>query len=239
MAEPEALLRLQDIDIKLMRIHAQLDAMPQQQKLATIARAQRQLARQTTIIVGQLKDAQMELEDNESQHALVLEKIAKVKLEAHAREAGFRQTRDLEAHLSALAKQQEKIEHAYMEKAAALEHLQKAESNARAMAERLVAEKTAQKDLFEKDSADLRAEERLLKSERAQVITEISAEVIKRYEQACKRFGGLAVEALRGNVPSVCRVKLQPADFGDLRRGPEISTCPYCHRILITKGALA
>ena len=112
MAEPEALLRLQDIDIKLMRIHAQLDAMPQQKKLGAIARAQRQLARQTTIIVGQLKDAQMDLDDNESQHALVLDKIANVKAEAHAREAGFRQTRDLEAHLSALAKQQEKIEHA-------------------------------------------------------------------------------------------------------------------------------
>lgn len=239
MAEPEALLRLQDIDIKLMRIHAQLDAMLQQQKLATIVRAQRQLARQTTIIVGQLKDAQMELEDNESQHALVLNKIAKVKSEAQEREAGFRQTRDLEAHLSALAKQQEKIEHAYMEKAAALERLQKAESNARAMAERLIAEKTVQQNSFEKDSADLRAEERLLKNERAQVIAEISAEVMERYEQACRRFGGLAVESLHGNVPSVCRVKLQPADFGDLRRGPEIGMCPYCHRILITKGALA
>ena len=37
-----------------------------------------------------------------------------------------------------------------------------------------------------------------------------------------------------GNVPSVCRVKLQPSLFHDLAHGDEITECPYCHRILIT-----
>ena len=43
-----------------------------------------------------------------------------------------------------------------------------------------------------------------------------------------------AVERLAGNVPSVCRVKLQPSSFHDLAHGDEITECPYCHRILIT-----
>lgn len=239
MAEPEALLRLQDIDIKLMRIQAQLSAMPQQKKLATIARAQRELARQTTLIVGQLKDAQMDVAENEGQHAAVLEKIGKVKQEAQEREVNFRHTRDVEAHLTALAKQQEKLEHAYMEKVANLERLQTAQTNARAMAQRLDDEKAAQQTSFENESAQLRAEGRQLKGERERVVSEISTDVMQRYKKASQRFGGLAVETLKGNVPSTCRVKLQPADFGDLMRGPEIGTCPYCHRILITKGALA
>ena len=46
-----------------------------------------------------------------------------------------------------------------------------------------------------------------------------------------------AVEHLVGNVPSVCRVKLQPSSFHDLQHSSEIAECPYCHRMLITSTA--
>ena len=73
-----------------------------------------------------------------------------------------------------------------------------------------------------------------LTRERERVATQLEAGLLERYESARKRFKGLAVERLRGNVPSVCRVKLQPSQFHDLAHGEEITECPYCHRILIT-----
>ena len=57
MSESEALLRLQDIDLELMRLHATLDKMPQRAKLAAINKAERKLATQLKIIIGQRKDA--------------------------------------------------------------------------------------------------------------------------------------------------------------------------------------
>ena len=54
-------------------------------------------------------------------------------------------------------------------------------------------------------------------------------------DAAAKRFGGLAVEKLEGNVPSVCRVKLQPSLFSDLKHAGSIAECPYCHRLLVTE----
>jgi predicted nucleic acid-binding Zn-ribbon protein len=239
MSEPEALLRLQDIDIRLMRLRATLSKMPQQIKLSMIARADRKLAMELTNICGQRKDAQMELDDNERRHDEVIKKIKAVQAEALERRQGFRETRDLEAHLSALAKQQEKLEHSYMEQAAALEKIEKAEKNAHGLRMKLQAEKKSQQDSFEQGSSDLRAEVRKLEAERAAAVSEITPAVMGRYEQASKRFGGLAVESLKGNVPSVCRVKLQPADFGDLKRQPEITECPYCHRILVSREALS
>lgn len=239
MSESEALIRLQETDLKLMRLRARLAAMPQVQKLATIDRARKKLASELTTIVGRRKDAQMELEDNEHQHQDVVDRTAEVKREADERQASFRATRDLEAHLSALAKRQEKLEFRYLELAGTLERLEKAEHTAQALGERLAAERTAQEDSFHRESADLRAELRVLETERTATVAEISEENMARYTAASKRFEGLAVERLSGNMPSICRVKLQPADFGDLMRGPEIGECPYCHRILITAGARA
>ena len=40
-------------------------------------------------------------------------------------------------------------------------------------------------------------------------------------------------------MPTTCRVKLQQGIFGELMRGPIITECPYCHRMLVTEGALA
>ena len=82
------------------------------------------------------------------------------------------------------------------------------------------------------------AEVRKLAAERKSVVADLSGEVLARYEAASRRFGGLAVERLAGNLPSVCRVKLQPSQFSDLRRaGAEVTECPYCHRMLVFEGA--
>ena len=70
--------------------------------------------------------------------------------------------------------------------------------------------------------------------ERDELAARLPSGLLERYEAARRRFKGLAVERLRGNVPSVCRVSLQPSQFHDLAQGDEITECPYCHRILIT-----
>jgi len=36
-------------------------------------------------------------------------------------------------------------------------------------------------------------------------------------------------------VPSICRVKLQPSLFSDLKKADAITECPYCHRLLVTQ----
>ena len=68
MIEYEALLRLQDIDLQLMRYSRQLKAMPQQKKIAALDAAKRKLAGQLTKIVGQRKDAEIDVADSEAVH---------------------------------------------------------------------------------------------------------------------------------------------------------------------------
>ena len=48
------------------------------------------------------------------------------------------------------------------------------------------------------------------------------------------RFRGLAVETIKGNIPTVCHTALQASSMSDLNHdGSEITHCPYCHRLLV------
>ncbi|KXB63464.1 zinc ribbon domain-containing protein [Olsenella sp. DNF00959] len=238
MKESQALLRLQEIDLQLLRLKRQLSAMPQQKKLQAIAQAKRKLQGELASIVGQRKDSEMDVEDSEAAHDKFVVLMDEVKAQAAERQADYRQLTDLEAQLTSLAKRLEKIEFTHGEKVELRDRLRKAERNARGVMARLDEEAASQQEAFERASADLMAEVRKLAAERKSVVADLSGEVLARYEAASRRFGGLAVERLAGNLPSVCRVKLQPSQFSDLRcAGAEVTECPYCHRMLVFEGA--
>lgn len=234
MTVADTLVRLQEVDLELLKHASTLSAMPQRKRLQTIELAARKVATELKGIVGQRKDAETEIADAEEALAHYREKTVEVQAAADAGEHTHREIRDFEQQLTSLAKRIEKSEYTLRPLREQLERLERAEKNARATSERLEAERTATEAALADGSSSLRAEIVRLSNERSDLAGRLAPELLERYEVARKRFKGLAVERLHGNVPSVCRVKLQPSQFHDLSQGEEITECPYCHRILIT-----
>ena len=234
MTQPDALTRLQELDLELLKHASTLSAMPQRKRLATIELAARKVASELKGIVGQRKDAQTDVTDAEEALAHYRAKTAEVQAAADAGEHTHREISSFEQQLTSLAKRIEKCEFQLGPLTERLGRLERAEKNARLTAERLEQERAATEASLAEGSASLRARIVELTRERERAAQGISAEHLAAYEKARKRFKGLAVERLVGNVPSVCRVKLQPSLFHDLAHGDEITECPYCHRILIT-----
>lgn len=234
MTEAIALTRLQELDLELLRHASKLAAMPQRRRLKTIELAKRKVASELLGIVGQRKDAELEIADTEERLVHYHEKTAEVQAAAEAGERTHRELRDFEQQLTSLAKHIEKAEFALGPLRERLERLERAERNARRTEGSLDDELASTRESLDRDSADVRARIVELSRERERLAGQVSAEHLAAYEAARKRFKGLAVERLNGNVPSVCRVKLQPSQFHDLVHGDEITECPYCHRMLIT-----
>ncbi len=237
MSESTALLKLQEIDLALLKDASVLAGMPQQAKLKTIAAARRKVETQITKIVGQRKDAQIELDELEANLQHYKDVQAEVQADALSGEKTHREVRDLELSLTHLAKRIEKSQFELPGRREALKKLQLAEKNANLMVERLDEEKAATERSFDEESAEIKARIVELSRQRETEAAQVSPVMMEKYEAARKRFRGLAVETLVGNVPTVCRVKLQPSQFHDLAHGPEVTECPYCHRILITTEA--
>lgn len=236
MKESEALVGLQKADLELMRYRRSLADMPQTKKVEAARLARKKLAGQISQIVGQRKDCEMEIEDNEAHHARLQQTVREVQEEYAGQTTGYRRAQDLEQQLTALAKGMEKLEYRHGQLMGELDKLERAERNARALDQRLVDEIGAQTASFSEETAGIHGKVEELTRERERCLRNLSDDVSTRYAQASRRFGGLAVETLTGNVPSVCRVALQPSDFADIRRGPSITECPYCHRMLVTDG---
>ena len=234
MTVADTLVRLQEVDLELLKHASTLSAMPQRKRLQTIELAARKVATELKGIVGQRKDAETEIADAEEALAHYREKTVEVQAAADAGEHTHREIRDFEQQLTSLAKRIEKSEYTLRPLREQLERLERAERDARATSERLEAERTATEAALADGSSSLRAEIVRLSNERSDLAGRLAPELLERYEVARKRFKGLAVERLHGNVPSVCRVKLQPSQFHDLSQSEEITECPYCHRILIT-----
>lgn len=233
MSEATALVRLQEIDLALLRHRRAVEQLPQRARLAAAKAAVKKVNSELTRIMGQRKDVEIELADIEQDKRRWTEKVGEVQQEA-TQTSDYRDLQDIEDHLGALAKRLEKADfdsERLMEK---LEAVEQAERNAKALGERLAREEQSLTESFKADTAEISAQVSELTGERARVLAEISPELQKRYETGVRRFGGVAVETLEGNRPSACRVALQPSSYADIRRsGKDVTTCPYCKRILV------
>lgn len=232
MSEQTALLRLQEIDLELMRSKKVASELPQRAKVQAARAAAKKVAGELTKIVGQRKDVEIELAELESNKKFLESKVTEV--QTAVANGTYHDAQSFEAALSMLAKKLEKIgfdTDRYLEQ---LETVERAEKNARALADKIAAEEQAQTDSFKADMDTIKADVEKLAAERKEILGQISAANLKSYEAAKERFGGIAVETLVGNRPSVCRVALQPSSYTDIRRtGAQITTCPYCKRMLV------
>ena len=129
MSESTALLRLQEIDLALLKDASTLAGMPQQAKLKTIAAARKKVEGQITKILGQRKDAQLELDDLKDALQHYKDVTAEVQAEAVEGTKTHREVRDIELSLTHLAKQIEKTEFELPVRQEALDKLVLAEKN--------------------------------------------------------------------------------------------------------------
>lgn len=231
MSEAWNLLRLQEIDLELTRIRNTAEALPQRAKVSAAQSAKKQVQSKLNKIVGERKDLETDLNDLEVHKKFLEAKVTEVQ---GLENTDFRSTKDIEYSLSSLAKKLEKNKFESDGVAERLETVEKAETNARGLLERLNTEEQEQLSSFKQALAELKARIEALGTERKQVVSELSSDTLSSYEAASKRFKGLAVEKLEGNCPSVCRVKLQTSSYTDIRNSKsDICTCPYCKRLLV------
>lgn len=235
MSEASALLRLQEIDLELMRAKKNAEALPQRQKVAAARAAAKKVAGELTKIVGQRKDLEIELADLEDSKKFFSEKVTEIQSGSYNQD--FRSAQDMEFNLATLAKKLEKCDYDTEHLLPRLETVERAEKNARALADKLEREEAAQLASFKQAMDKITAQVKSLAAERERIVASLPGSLVTSYEAARKRFGGVAVETLVGNRPSACRVALQPSSFTDIRRsGAEVTTCPYCKRILVVSN---
>ena len=226
------LLDLQDLDLELARNRAALNAMPEIAELAKKRRAYQKLKAEATKLYAQRKDIETYLKDLEGQEMDANDDVRIAQQNTDS--SDYRAVQELELKLSNLAKQLDKIAYDRREYERQLADITAKQNQLADYTAKFEAAFVADTKAAREKAAELTESIEHAERERAHVLEQIPEQLRERYEKAAAAHGGLAVERLEGNVPSVCRMALQASSMSDLARATgDITECPYCHRILI------
>ena len=227
------LLRMQQIDLDLMKAKKKLDELPQRatilaarQKKRTIEQKREQVAEMRARAEGMA--AKLEAEDAE-----LAEKQRRVQeaidgslgnyrnVEAHTKELnGFAKRRNaLEVELTRLGEELAKIEGVQSQVSQALAEVDKQEAAA------IVS--------FQREGGALQAEIARMSADREGMSAELSPELRDTYNRTASRTGGVAVGLLTEGRCGVCRTVIDGGRLIDLKAEAPLGTCPHCKRLLV------
>lgn len=233
MGEARDLLRLQEIDLELMRSKSHLEKLPEKERITKLRAASRKVTSELNHLVGQRKDLEMSLQENSEEREKVSSMVDEAQAKVASGEVDFRAIKDLEGQLTTLAKRLEKLDFEREQIEGKVVDLASREDEHTRWLERSKEEEQKALASYKNEIAQVGARVRELNEEREEVASELDAATYERYQAASKRFGGLAVERLAGDTPSICRVSLQPSQYAKIRSATGFVECPYCHRILV------
>jgi uncharacterized protein len=87
------------------------------------------------------------------------------------------------------------------------------------------------KVLAAENEKDLSALEAYIR-ERRDIEASVSADLLPRYERVRNHRGGIGVAAAKDYVCDVCKVRIRPQIFQEIRKNDQIIACDACQRIL-------
>lgn len=223
------LLRMQQIDLDLMKAKKKLEELPQRATILAARQKKRTIEQKRDQLAEMRAQAEAKASKLEAEDAELAEKQRRVQeaidgsrgdyrnVEAHSKElGGFAKRRNtLEGELTKLGEELAKIEGVQGQVSRALAELEKQEASAIAS--------------FQREGSALQSDIARMSADREGM----SADLREAYHRTAARTGGVAVGLLTEGRCGVCRTVIDGGRLIDLKAEAPLGTCPHCKRLLV------
>ena len=234
MTQAASLLRLQELDLAILRSNKRLQELPEKQEILAVRTKTRdvtELHRKADLLVHKLNH---DLKAHQDEIASLTEKLA-TEQEKVTATSDHRAAQSITREMDGLRRRQDKLE---MESLQLMERIEKATAQIVKIDEALT--QLAEKDAvlvaqFQKVGGALQKDIKALEKERGEVALLLAKETLARYEQSRESKGGVGVGRLEGDQCSACRMSLPMERVRELDAGPDIGTCPQCRRLIVVR----
>jgi predicted nucleic acid-binding Zn-ribbon protein len=224
------IIRIQSIDLSVQEIRSRVEGFPGvsrklDEKLSSALAALESVKERTKANQANKKRLETETSTHESKISKYREQMLSVKTNEEYKAL----QKEIEHAQTAIRKIEDEILTLMMEAESLQQELKQAESRLKddqrgVNEDRKVLEEANRKDISALDS---------YLQERKQVEAVITDDaLVPRYERVRKARGGIAVAAARNYVCEVCKVRIRPQVFQEIRRNDKIIPCDACQRIL-------
>lgn len=225
----ERLIELQQVDLRLQELTRQTELFPQQR-----AEVERQLS-----------DARRHVETARQQHTETLKQHKKLELDVQQLEERISKHKSQLYEVKtneAYRALQEEITHDEKAKSEAEDRVLEAMLGAEDLVKEIKAAEAELKQVEQRVAAELKrldGEQRARDQEtteqqarRESLRAAIGEEALYAYDRISGNLGGIALAEARDELCLVCRVKIRPQTFTEVKRNDQIRFCESCHRIL-------
>jgi uncharacterized protein len=225
------LIELQTMDLRLIELRALVASFPKRltESDARVEAARKQLAAAKEALTTSLKDRkkyEMDVEQWKEKARKYKDQIYEVK----TNEAYKALQHEIQAAEAEIAKAEDFLLERMLAGEEYERHVKVAEREltevgaaAQAQRQKLEAEQAAAQRELERDTA-----------ERERAVAAIPEELLDHYQRIARRHGGVALAEVRDETCTLCRVRVRPHVYQELRRegSQEIFHCESCTRIL-------
>ena len=231
MSQPEALYRLQEIDLDIMRSQERLkqigDLLANDEAVRT-ARAQVDSAQATlNPLKLQLRTLEHDIQSNESKTRTTEQQLYSGAVK------NPKEMQDMQQEIEALKRWHGELEDTMLETMLAAEDAEAALGGAQSNLESVVASQGEQHHHLQDEQTELQAHIEQCRVRREQVLTEITPENLKIYNTMKAKKNHQPIAAMRGNTCSFCGVAQTVSIEREVRQGIKLVNCSNCERILV------
>lgn len=231
-----ALLRIQELDLEIMRFERQLDSLPEKQAIldarAKLKEVDARLEKGKTILGAQeaeLKRLQDEIAMLEAKIAAEQDKVMSGAITAHKEVAHITREMDsLRQRKDGLDTQALRFMERVEQAEAGMAHLDEARTELASREDALIAR-------FKEIGGEIRSQVAQRVTQRAKLAELLTPALLKRYDTAREQRGGVGVGKLEADACSACHSDLPTESLRDLSMGDPIAECPACGRLLVVR----
>jgi predicted nucleic acid-binding Zn-ribbon protein len=228
-ADLKHLIRLQTIDLDIQQLRAKIDKFPGISKALDdkLRDAQANLAaaqEKSKTSLANRKKFEGEVSTLESKISKYREQMLAVKTNEEYKAL----QKEIEHTQAAIGKIEDSILTLMLDAESSQHEIRAAEARLKEDQQRVNQER---KELEVDHQKDASAMESYVK-ERKELESQISGDLLPRYERVRKFRGGIGISAARDYVCEVCQVRIRPQVFQEIRKNDQMIACDACQRIL-------
>jgi predicted nucleic acid-binding Zn-ribbon protein len=223
------LIRLQTVDISILEIQSRVDVFPVRSKAldAKLSAANTALESARERAKND-QAARKKLEGEVAGYETKISKYREQMLSVKSNEEYKALQKEIEHAQDAIRKVEDGILNLMMAAENIQSEIKAAEMQLKADQQAVNQERKALEAENQKDISALEA----YFEERKSIEGQISPDLLPRYERVRKFRGGIGVAAARDYMCDVCKVRIRPQVFQEIRKNDQIIACDACQRVL-------
>jgi predicted nucleic acid-binding Zn-ribbon protein len=232
--EEQSLLAIQEIDIKLGQVSDRLENAPHKQRITTLRAKVAEGEKRLELI----ENARTDLEKKVNALQLEVDDFNE-RMQAHQasmqKSINHREVEGLSKELETLMKQKEKRENDGMKLMEKRSNFGDALTDTAEKTQQLKAVEVRELAAYKEYYQELKAVYDVLQEKRKELLANVDATTMKKYEQIKLLKNGIGVALFDADKCGGCQVMIPAAKCAEIETADSIVTCPSCKRLLVVE----